>query len=416
MQAVILAAGESSRLWPLNRKHKCLLKVMGKPLIWYTIKSLEESGVKDIIVIQGSQKDVEGDLKNYDFKASVEYVVQEEPKGMGNALFLAKNLVKDDFLVVNPYHFEIGETLKEALAEFKLEKGKIEMILFGAKTDRPWNYGIFGFNKVNDFLYATSLTEKPEKGKELSDYRVVGIYILPSNFFDYLNRVPDGNNSFEEAIKLYLAENNNQKPDKPNLTIIKILEGETPSLKYPWDLLSISKLLMNKYLGNKAHIGKNVKILENAVVKGPCYIGNNCVIGTNSLVREYADIEDNVVIGANAEVARSVLQEGVHVHSGYLGDSIFGKNCRVGAGTVTANVRIDRGEVRSTVKGEKIGTGLDSLGVIVGENAKIGINCSLMPGILIGSNCKIGPASVVMENIEDNTDFYTEFKSVRKSG
>ena len=86
----------------------------------------------------------------------------------------------------------------------------------------------------------------------------------------------------------------------------------------------------------------------------------------------------------------------------------------MGAGTITANVKIDRGEIKSVVKGEKIKTGLNSLGCIMGENTKTGINCSLMPGVLIGSNCALGPNSVVFENIEDNTTFYTEFKSVKK--
>ena len=67
----------------------------------------------------------------------------------------------------------------------------------------------------------------------------------------------------------------------------------------------------------------------------------------------------------------------------------------------------------STVKGEKIGTGLNSLGAIVGGNTKIGIHCSLMPGVLIGSNCIIGPNSVVSANVEDNTTFYTKFEGIK---
>lgn len=161
-------------------------------------------------------------------------------------------------------------------------------------------------------------------------------------------------------------------------------------------------------------MGENVKIFENAVIKGPCYIGDNCVIGNNALIREYTNLENNSIVGANVEVTRCIFQEDVHVHSGFFGDSIFGKGCRIGAGTITANVRIDRGEVKSVVKGEKIGTGLDSLGVIMGENSKSGIHCSLMPGILIGSNCNIWPHSIVFDNIEDGTTFYTEFKGIKK--
>jgi len=51
----------------------------------------------------------------------------------------------------------------------------------------------------------------------------------------------------------------------------------------------------------------------------------------------------------------------------------------------------------------------------MGENSRTGIHCSLMPGILIGSNSNIWPHSIVFENIEDKTDFYTEFKGIKKS-
>jgi len=233
---------------------------------------------------------------------------------------------------------------------------------------------------------------------------------------------------------------------KENNVRIVITEMEIPSLKYPWDLFRTNKLLMDKFLrteikksarisknvtieGN-VYIGENSKIYEGAVIKGPCYIGDNCIIGNNSLIREYTNLENNVLIGAFSEVTRSIFQEDIHCHSGYFGDSIFGRGCRLGAGTITANVRIDRGEIKSviraqrrmemnecsaTVKGEKIGTGLDSLGCIMGERTKTGIHCSLMPGKLIGSNCIIGPNSVVSENIEDNTTLYTEFKGIKKS-
>ncbi|MBI2038319.1 MAG: hypothetical protein HYT19_00145 [Candidatus Nealsonbacteria bacterium] len=228
---------------------------------------------------------------------------------------------------------------------------------------------------------------------------------MPKSFLDYYEKVPEHMYAFENALSYCMRE--------MEVRVI-ITEKETPSLKYPWDLFLINKFLMDKYIGNKTQSGENVKIFENAVIKGPCYIGDNCVIGNNALIREYSNLENNCVIGANAEITRCIFQDDVHIHSGYFGDSIFGKGCRVGAGTVTANVRIDRGEIKSLVKGEKIGTGLDSLGVICGENTKIGINCSLMPGVLIGSNCLIWPHSFVRENIEDDSTFYTELKGVKK--
>jgi len=219
---------------------------------------------------------------------------------------------------------------------------------------------------------------------------------LPQKFFEYYKKVPEHQYAFESALDLYAKENEAR---------VVIVKEEPSSFKYPWHLFEVTKFLMDKYLGNKTHIGKNAKIYEGAVIKGPCYIGDNCVIGNNSLIREYVNLENDCLIGAFAEVTRSIFQEDIHTHSGYFGDSIFGKGCRLGAGTITANVRIDRGEIKSAVKEEKINTGLTSLGCIMGENTKTGVHCSLMPGVLIGSNCLIWPSSVVSGNIRDNTVF-----------
>ncbi|MDI6602684.1 MAG: sugar phosphate nucleotidyltransferase [Patescibacteria group bacterium] len=419
MQAVILAAGESSRFWPLNQRHKSLIKIMGRPLIWYTIESLKKAGIKDIIIVQGPKKDIEEELKDY--QPNIKYVIQEEPKGMGDAVRKAQELISGPFFVLHAHKVNVGDYLKPMIKKFK--ESKTELIFLGIKTDRPWLYGMLELegDKVK------GLVEKPEKGKEPSDIKVIGIYLLPQRFFEYYKRVTEHHYAFEDALDRYVKENEAR---------VVIVEKEPTSYKYLWHLFEINKDLMdsnlsttcqgkpeihstakisnNTIIEGNVYIGENTKIFEGAVIKGPCYIGDNCVIGNNALIREYTNLENNVLIGAFAEVARSIFQEDIHTHSGYFGDSIFGRGCRLGAGTITANVRIDRGKIKSMVKEEKIETGLNSLGCFMGENTKTGIHCSFMPGVLIGSNCQIGPNSVVLENIEDNTNFYTEIKGIIK--
>ena len=434
MQCVILSAGESSRFWPLNtravakggderssstQKHKSLIKIMGKSLIWYTIEGLKRAGIKDIIIVQGPKKDVEEELKKYKLNVSVKYLVLPKASGMGSAVWKAKKLIKDNFLVIHAHRFEAGEFVK--LMAVKQKKTKVKLILLGKIVDNPWAHGIVELDKKNKEK-VVNLIEQPKPGKEPSKIGLKGIYLLSKDFFNYYQKVKKNHYDFEDTLKLFMKEGQAR---------IIIVKKEIPSLKFSWELLEISKILFDKYLKPKidksvkisknviiegdVYIGGNTKIFEGAAIKGPVYIGENCIIGSNSLIRDYTNLENNCLIGAFAEVARSIFQEDVHTHSGYFGDSIFSKGCRLGAGTITANVRIDRGEIKSVVKGEKIGTGLDSLGVIIGENSRTGINCSLMPGVLIGSNCNIGPNSVVFENIEDNTTFFTEFKGVRKT-
>lgn len=407
MQAIILAAGECSRFWPLNQTHKSLFKIMGKPLICYLIEGLISSGVKDLIIVQGRQGDVSAALKNYRYpKAKINYVLQKKPTGTGDAILTAENLIRDNFLVLNAERVDCQNYLGKIIAKSK--KIKNSALLLAGPTKTP---NLFGILKLRGDK-VISLIEKPKPGKEPSNLKAVGIYLFPKRFLSYLKKIPTHPYSLEEAISLFAG--------KEEVKTIKSNE-ETFSLKFPWDLFKIRNFLMDRYLkskiaksakinkaaiGHNVQIGENVRVLENAVIKGPCYIGDNCVIGNHVLVREYSDLEEGVLIGSHAEVARSIFQDKVSCHSGFFGDSIFEKNCWLGAGIVTANKRFDKKEIKAMVRGEKISTGLTALGVIAGENTKIGINTSLMPGVLIGSNSTIGPHSLIMKNIGNNQVFH----------
>jgi dTDP-glucose pyrophosphorylase len=112
MQAVILAAGESSRFWPLNQKHKSLLKIMGKPLIWYTIENLKKAGIDDFIVVQNAKREPETELNKYNLGVNIHYVIQEIPKGMGNAVFQAKDFLQEQFFLLNAERFDGGDYIK----------------------------------------------------------------------------------------------------------------------------------------------------------------------------------------------------------------------------------------------------------------------------------------------------------------
>ena len=384
MQAVILAAGQSSRFWPLNQKHKSLIRIMGRPLIFYTIDGLKKSGIEDIIIVQGASKDIEKELGD----KKIKYITQLKPLGMGDALWQAKKFIKGPFLVLNAERVDIVDILKIIPDSDPLN---FKSSLIGQKTKTP---ALFGMMLMNGDR-VLEIIEKP-KEKPPSDIRVVGVYFLEPGFFKYYQKVKKHQYDFEDALSLYMKEN------EVRVNMLKKSEEETPSLKYPWHLFSMVKYLFDKNLEkNEVRSEKTAKIFKGAIINGPCYIGDNCVVGNNAVVRDYTDMEEGAMIGALAEVARSIFQKNAHCHSGYFGDSILGENCRVGAGTITANVRLDRGNIKNTR--------LNSLGVIIGENTHIGVNSSLMPGVLIGSNCAIGPSSVVFDNVEDNSVFYSKF-------
>ena len=417
MQAVILAAGESSRFWPINGCHKSLIKIMGKPLILSLIEGIKENGIKEAIIVQGPKKEIQKELKNYKISLPVKYVVQPVSLGTGDAILKAQKKIKEHFFVLNAERVDAKEHIALILEKFKKEKAINKIILLAGKTLTPWLYGIL---KVKGDKVIT-LIEKPKPGEEPSDLKIVGTYFFPKDFLNYLKRVTSNVYSLGDALSLYAKEK--------EVKIVNI-NKETFALKYPWHLFDLRNYIFDKMLEErisktakiaksvkiegKVFIGENVKIFEGAFIKGPCYIGDNSIIGNNALIRDYANLEKNTLIGAFAEVTRSVFQDNCQTHSGYFGDSIFNKDCKIGAGTVTANIRLDRGKIKSFVKGEKTDTGLDKFGTVVGKNTRIGINVSLMPGVLVGSNCQIGPQSLVLENIKDNTVFYAKAEGIIK--
>ncbi|GAH65433.1 unnamed protein product, partial [marine sediment metagenome] len=259
MQAVILAAGESSRFWPLNQRHKSLLKIMGRPLIFYTIESLKKAGIKDIIIVQGPKKDIEQELKSYDLGIDIKYVIQEEPKGMGNAVMEAQELISEPFFTLHAHKVDVGDYIKPMIEKFK--ESKAELMFLGIKTDQPWLYGMLQLEGDK----AKGLIEKPEKGKEPSNIKVAGIYLLPTKFFEYYKKVPEHQYAFEDALDLYMKENEAR---------VTIVEKEPSSFKYLWHLFEVTKLLMNSLI-QKQEIHPSAKILKNVTIEGNVYIGKN---------------------------------------------------------------------------------------------------------------------------------------------
>jgi bifunctional UDP-N-acetylglucosamine pyrophosphorylase/glucosamine-1-phosphate N-acetyltransferase len=421
MQAVILAAGDSSRFYPFNDSHKSLVKVLGKPIIEHTLLAVRKTGIKDVVIVIGENNGVKDQLAKIDsFGLKIQFVIQDKASGMGDALLLAEKYIKDDFFLLHAHRVDFLES-KEILESKRKEKN--EIVLLARKIKIPFDSNKLGILKIERDK-VIEIVEKPFPGKEPSDLAVVGVYLLNKLFLSFLRKTLKEHYSFEKAISEYANKENVKfaTTDENNL-----------SLKYPWDMLLFKNYMLSnlkKYISSTANIAssaqligevyvdENAKIMENAVIKGPCYIGKNVFVGNNAVLRNEVDIEENSVVGANIEIKNTLLMENSKTHSGFIGDSIIGKNCRIGAGFCTANVRLDRETVKVVVNGQKIDTGLKSLGIMVGNGTRIGLKSSTMPGVIFGRNVIIGSGTTVMGNVEDNTKYYTKFQEVvvKKNG
>ena len=86
-------------------------------------------------------------------------------------------------------------------------------------------------------------------------------------------------------------------------------------------------------------------------------------------------------------------------HNNYVGDSIIGQRCNLGAGTKDANLRLDGKNINVILQGRKVDTGLRKLGVIMGDDSKTGINSSIDSGTIIGEGSFIGPNALAKGSI-----------------
>lgn len=414
MQAVILAAGKSSRFYPFtNVSHKALVKIMGKTLLEHTIVSIKKSGITDIVIVvteHNSIQEVLGDGKALGMR--ITYAIQPEPLGMGDALLRAEKYLHGDFFLTNANHVDFHEFYDQLTSK---KRGKEDIVLLGRRQDVIGVYGAMSVNneKVIGFI------EKPTQDS-VSSLRHIGIYLLTKGYLDILKKTPLDHNHLEHAIDAYAKLG--------KVTYIET-DRQTVTLKYAWDVLEIKDYLLKQvkhFISPEAFVSKDAiiqgnifiekgaKIFEGVCLKGPLYIGKNAVVGNNALLRGGTCIEEHAVAGSYMEMTNTLLMANSTTHSGFIGDSVIGSDCKIGACICTANVRLDRKKVASEVKEIKVESFRKHLGVIIGDNAIIGAGVTTMPGVIIGNDTVVGPSTTVMQNVEDNVKYYTEFKTVIK--
>lgn len=409
---VILSAGASSRFWPLaSTHHKAFYRVgIGKTIIEETVLGiLEEFDSVSEISIVVAPRDFDFATKLFNDNEKVKVYVQEEPNGAGQGLLkVLENDFSGKFMLTTGDKINAGKILKKLAGE--------DLAVALRKTKDPRHYGIV--ETEGDRI--KSVTEKPEEGSSPSHDKITSAYLLDSSFLEFVEKFSTKHYSLELALNEYVKIN--------EVKGVFVDEIEDTRLKFPWDLLDLNQKIMAihlrqgfggqgktmQFIDDSAQISKtsviegpvfidkNAKILDFVKIVGPAYIGENALIGDFALVRKNSFIDKNVVIGSYSEIKNSLIYEGTTVHRNYIGDSVMDENSKIGAGTILANRRNDRGEIKSVIKGEKISSGLNFLGAFIGAGAKTGANVAVMPGVKIGKNANIWPGKIVLEDVPDD--------------
>lgn len=154
----------------------------------------------------------------------------------------------------------------------------------------------------------------------------------------------------------------------------------------PWDLFNYLDLLNDQF---EDGIYGNVDVGEYSVIEGLVFAGKDTQIKPFSYVRGPVILGNGSVIGC--EIKNSVILRGSKSshRSSYVGDSIIGRNCNVGAGSQFANLRFDKKNIGvRDENGEVYDSKRRKLGAIIEDECNFGVNCKVMPGsyFVKGSN------------------------------
>ena len=395
MKCVVLAAGEGKRMHPLTyTRPKVMLPIANKPLLEWNLLNAIDAGIKDFIFVVGYKSEM---VRNYfgngeKWSVNIEYINQGKALGTAHAIGMVEKFVNKFFVLS-------GDTIFGSRDIEKIVKKEMSMGL--VETENAQDYGLVETS-------AEKVVKIYEKMNEpFSNIINAGIYHFNKKIFDYIrktDRSPRGEYEITDSINLFVKEQN----------INGIFLKEWRDVVYPWDLLDANEEILKKMkkdvqvdvekntiLKGTVVVGKDTKILSGSYIEGPVTIGSNCKIGPNCYIRPFTSIGDNCHIGNACEIKNSIIMNNSNVpHQNYVGDSVIGQDCNLGAGTKLANLRLDKKNIKVVLNGKKTDSKRRKLGAIVGDNVQTGINSTMDVGSIIGNNVFIGVGATTKGEIK----------------
>ncbi|HOJ92946.1 MAG TPA: UTP--glucose-1-phosphate uridylyltransferase GalU [Dictyoglomaceae bacterium] len=235
-KAIFPAAGLGTRFLPATKAQpKEMLPVVDKPIIQYAVEEAVNSEIGEIIIVTGRNKraiedhfDISFELEYFLQKkgdlellkqvreiselATVYYIRQKEPLGLGHAVLVTKELVKDEpFAVILSDDLIISDVpcikqMIEIYERYKCSVIAVERI----PKDEVKNYGVIAGKEIDEGVYqVTNLVEKPSVEEAPSNLAIVGRYILTPQIFSMLEKVKPGKGGeiqLTDGLKLLLEK------------------------------------------------------------------------------------------------------------------------------------------------------------------------------------------------------------------
>jgi glucose-1-phosphate thymidylyltransferase len=312
MKAIIPVAGIGSRLRPhTHTQPKSLIPVAGKPILGHILDQIIQAGITDMVFVIGYLGDKVEQYVSVNYPdVNAEFVIQTTGRGIGHAIWLAKDMVGEEELLI-----VLGDTIFETDLKAVLQSDYSSLGVKKVHDPRQ-----FGVAEVNEMGYIVKLIEKPTI--PTSNLALEGLYKIKES---------------QELFKCleYNIENNIKTQEEFHLTdaLMKMVEKGIKMTTFDVEnwfdcgkkdiILQTNQLLLEH--GNAS----NVKTgdFENVIIIPPVNISKTAVVRDSV-------IGPNVSVGENAIVERSILEDTIigsysHLENVVLKNSLIGNDAHL---------------------------------------------------------------------------------------
>jgi len=389
MQAVVLAAGEGTRMRPLTENTpKPMLPVADRPLVAHTADMAIEAGAEELIFVVGYEADAVRTYFGDSYRGvPVQFAVQEEQLGTADAVNAAREHIDGPFAVLN------GDNLYDEASLSALFEAAPSIAAYTVSD--PSNYGVLS----TDGDRVTEIIEKPEEPPtELAN---AGAYVFPAQAREWLDV------EMSERGERELTDVVTQVIENYDVTAVEV--DRWLDVGRPWELLEANgwKLAdqerrLDGEVKGDAELRGDVVVEEGAtiepgvVIEGPALVRSGASVGPNAYVRGATLLGEDTHIGHGVEIKNSVVMADSNVpHVSYVGDSVLGSDVNLGASTQVANLRHDGEPVKITVKGDRVSTERRKFGVVAGDGVRTAVNTSLDAGVVLSAGATTTPGESV---------------------
>ena len=339
MKAVILAAGQGTRLRPVTlTMPKPLVPVANKWLIQYALDLLKGEGLTEVgIVVNNLESTIVERLGDgSDFGVNIDYIVQEEQKGLAHAVGLCQDFVGDEpfcvFLGDNIFQDKMNGLLKN------FPDSDAEASIVVGEVPDPTRFGIAEIDNGR----IKRVVEKPKDPP--SNLAIAGVYLFRKSIFDAISRIkPSWRNELEitDAIQVLIEDTGNVASynlqgwwidaGKPGAIVLAnqlVLED----LPYSPPIEQSVQVIGTSEVSHRVILGKNSQIID-SVIRGPVIIGENTVV-KNSYVGPYTALGDDVII-EGSEIEASIVMKNCVIKNirGRIDRSLLADNAQVTSAT-----------------------------------------------------------------------------------